>query len=425
MVINQDHYDDYGGWTGLRLSKTGFFHVEEADGVWWLVDPDGYVFISKGVNHVDYRGDFCPALGYSPYQRSVAEKYGSAEKWAQVTVKRLKEWGFNTIGSWSSPELFGRMPYTLILDIAAGFGFSWLTGKTPDIFSKEFELYAEKRAEELCRPRREDWGLVGYFTDNELRWGPDWRSSNHLLDDFMMLPPDSPGKRVAVDTLEEAFEGSIALLNRVLGTHFDGFDRLLGYAGKLPDHPLIAEARSRFLRKYSKRYFSVCHDAIRRADPNHLILGCRFAAAPPSEVLEAIRDYTDVVSINNYSLTAPTGMLRSVYEATEKPIMVTEFSFKAMDSGLPNTKGAGVPLKTQIERAEHCKRYVNTIISLPFVLGYHWFQYMDQPKDGRFDGENSNFGLVKIDDEPYELLVETFRQINTDAEKAHLQSSDS
>jgi len=419
-VKRLNHYDCYGGWRGLKGSETGFFHVEEMDGVWWLVDPDGYVFISKGVNHVDHRGDFCPALGYSPYERNVTAKYGGVEAWVDVTVKRLKEWGFNTVGSWSSPELFGRMPYTLILDILASFGFSWLTGKVPDIFSEEFEQHARKRAIEFCSQRKKDPYLIGYFTDNELRWGPDWRSPNHLLDDFMKLPAGSPGKRIAVDTVKEVFGNDVALLDEVLGADFDSFDRLLDYTGKLPDHPLIAEARSRFLRRYAERYFSVCYDAVKRADPNHMILGCRFAVAPPREVLKTVRDYVDVVSINNYSLTAPTGMLRHVYEVTGKPMMVTEFSFKAMDSGLPNTKGAGTPLKTQRERAEHCKRYVDTLLTLPFILGYHWFQYMDQPKEGRFDGENSNFGLVKIDDEPYRLLVETFKQINFNAEKTHL-----
>ncbi|RLI24321.1 beta-agarase, partial [Candidatus Bathyarchaeota archaeon] len=221
----------------------------------------------------------------------------------------------------------------------------------------------------------------------------------------------------------EVFTDDVALLDEVLGTGFDSFDRLLDYTGKLPDHLLIAEARSRFLSRYAERYFSVCHDAVKRADPNHMILGCRFAVAPPREVLETVKDYVDVVSINNYSLTAPTGILRHVYEVTGKPMMVTEFSFKAMDSGLPNTKGAGIPLKTQRERAEHCKRYIDTLLTLPFILGYHWFQYMDQPKEGRFDGENSNFGLVKIDDEPYRLLVETFKQINFNAEKTHLSKT--
>src|SRR4029079_6870822 len=39
------------------------------------------------------------------------------------------------------------------------------------------------------------------------------------------------------------------------------------------------------------------------------------------------------------------------------------------------------------------------------VIGVHWFQYADEPRGGRDDGEDYNFGLVDIDDRPYELLT--------------------
>jgi hypothetical protein len=38
---------------------------------------------------------------------------------------------------------------------------------------------------------------------------------------------------------------------------------------------------------------------------------------------------------------------------------------------------------------------------------------------GRFDGENSNFGLVKIDDEPWELFTQAFALVNSRAEEVH------
>ena len=67
--------DPYGGWTGLRFEATGFFQIAQRDGIWWLVTPEGNAFLSKGVNNVNFRSDDAPALGYSPYQRAVQEKY--------------------------------------------------------------------------------------------------------------------------------------------------------------------------------------------------------------------------------------------------------------------------------------------------------------------------------------------------------------
>ena len=56
------------------------------------------------MNPVNYVGDYVPSLSYSPYNRFVRQKFGSADAWANATVKRLHERGFNTIGSWSSEE---------------------------------------------------------------------------------------------------------------------------------------------------------------------------------------------------------------------------------------------------------------------------------------------------------------------------------
>ena len=418
-----DRYNVFGGYRGLcEFEKRGFFYVAERGGRWWLVDPLGCAFLSKGVNHVDPRGDWSPALGYSPYERAVRDRYGSFEVWVEETVVRLRSWGFNTVGSWSYEGLFDQMPYTVILDVVASFGFDWVSGRVPDVFSPEFEEHAERVAAEKCAPRAKDPLLIGYFLDNELRWGPDWRSPTHLLDDFVKLEAGSPGKRAAAQALLDAFGGDLGKLGSALGVQLRSLDDLLAYKGDLPVGGGFDEARRVFLKRFAERYFSVATRAVRRNDPNHLILGVRFAGVPPREVLEAIAEYVDVVTINIYTWRPhepPVEALRSVHQVTGKPVMVTEFSYKAMDSGLPNTKGAGEPVQTQRERAYLAARYALAVAELPFAVGYHWFQYMDQPAQGRFDGENSNFGLVKLDDEPWELLTRAFTLVNSRAEEVH------
>ena len=99
--------------------------------------------------------------------------------------------------------------------------------------------------------------------------------------------------------------------------------------------------------------------------------------------------------------------------------MITEFSFKAMDSELPNTKGAGQPVPTQKDRADHFERFVRALMRLPYCVGYHWFQWSDQPAQGRFDGENSNYGLVKETDEAWELLTQRMKEVNGHIETIH------
>ena len=104
--------------------------------------------------------------------------------------------------------------------------------------------------------------------------------------------------------------------------------------------------------------------------------------------------------------------------------MVTEFSFKAMDSGLPNTKGAARPVATQEDRANGFAGYVQALAALASCVGFHWFEYRDEPKEGRrLDGENSNYGVVRIDFTPWEVLTRRMQQVNAGIEALHANAS--
>lgn len=423
-VAGAQKFCKYGGWTAMKAKATGFFRTEQIDGVWWFVDPDGHLFVSKGVNHVSFHGDHCPALGYSPYHRNVLAKYGSEEKWAEATVQRLKAWGFNTIGAWSSASLFRLMPYTLILNMGARAGADWLRGTFPDVFDPKFHQILDNIAAKECAPRKSDRLLVGYFTDNELRWGPDWRSTRHLLDDYLLLlPPDAPGKKALIDFFRKRYS-VIEAFNTAWGLNLGSWDEL-GKLKELPPAPSGEVEKRRltdrldFLRIIACEYFRACRDAIRRHDPNHLILGVRFAGYAPRPVVEAMGEFVDVVSFNWYGFEPPTKILEELNRITGKPVMITEFSFKAMDSGLPNTRGAGQPVATQKDRADNFERFVTALMKLPYCAGYHWFQWSDQPAQGRFDGENSNYGLVKESDEPWELLTQRMTKVNGQVERIH------
>ncbi len=408
----------------MKRKSSGFFRTERVDGIWWLVDPDGHLFLSKGVNHVSFNGDHCPALGYSPYRRNVEAKYGNEEKWAESTVQRLQQWGFNTIGAWSSPSLFRYMPYTVILNMGAQAGANWLKGTFPDVFDPKFREVLDRVASRDCAPRRNDPLLVGYFLDNELRWGPDWRSPRHLLDDYLLLlPPDAPGKQALLQFFQKRYS-TIEAFNQAWGLAVPDW-AALSKINQLPPapNPTIEQRRLNdrleFLRLIAREYFRHCQKAVRSADPNHLIIGVRFAGYAPRPVVEAMAPFVDIVSFNGYSFEPPVKLLDELHQITGKPILFTEFSFKAMDSGLPNTRGAGQPVSTQKDRADLFERFVTALMQLPYCVGYHWFQYNDQPAQGRFDGENSNYGLVKENDEPWELLTQRMTEVNAKVELIH------
>ena len=87
-------------------------------------------------------------------------------------------------------------------------------------------------------------------------------------------------------------------------------------------------------------------------------------------MIVAVGLYFDMISLHSYAATAPIDPLQRITRLTGKPTMVTEFSFKAMDSGLPNTKGGGKPVATQSDRANGFTHYVEALAAVPGVVGY-------------------------------------------------------
>jgi len=64
----------------------------------------------------------------------------------------------------------------------------------------------ERRAAELCPGLAEDPWLIGYYTDNEIRWVPDIRSNDSVLEAFLKKDPESPGYKKAVASIWTAEE---------------------------------------------------------------------------------------------------------------------------------------------------------------------------------------------------------------------------
>ncbi|HEV2445924.1 MAG TPA: hypothetical protein VGS58_08385 [Candidatus Sulfopaludibacter sp.] len=377
-------YDQYGGWLKLAGVKTGYFHTQQFDGRWWLVTPDGHAFFSKGVDNVNYH----PEAASSP------KPPADTGAWAAAAVRQLRGWNFNTAGAWSVSELYGKgIVYAPVINMAASVQRDlWLKGGVVDYFSREFRDAAERVAQRMCAPHAKDPWLLGYFTDNELRWGKDWRSADSLLESYLKMTEISPGRQKAWEFL------------KTRGHTTDG---------------ITDEDKSEFVGLVADEYARATSEAIRRADPNHLVLGCRFAGYPGDTAMRAAGRYFDVISFHSYSATAPTERLQQIHRLTGKPTMITEFSFKAMDSGLPNTKGAAKPVATQQDRADGFARYVEALAGLASCVGFHWFEYRDEPKEGRFDGENSNYGLVKIDFTPWEVMTTRMTRVNAEMETRH------
>jgi hypothetical protein len=66
-----------------------------------------------------------------------------------------------------------------------------------------------------------------------------------------------------------------------------------------------------------------------------------------------------------------------------------------------------------VERAKATEIFARTVLSFPYIIGYDYFMFVDQPPEGisKVFPENSNYGIVNNDDEPYPLMVKLFTDI--------------
>ncbi len=438
----------WGGIADDCFRGSGFFRVDQHDGVFWLVDPDGGRFLSKGVNTVRYDQDHVGNTGRVPYADTCRKKYGSQHIWRAAAADRLASWNFNTLGCWSD-ELVANAGSSLLAiaptnELGASFKLHRRDQIFPDVFDPAFSAHLRERANNHCTKRCNEVGLLGTFIDNELYWSPDWRGADELLTLFLNLPSHRPGRVAAIARLQEHYRDFLEF-NAIWQTPARSWEEF-GTIGHVeppffrmppggPNDALETKANlanparaafsadcDAFLAVVADQYFEVCVSAIKAADPNHLVIGSRFGYQPQSSVIAAAGRYLDVISFNCYDFDACR--LIDAYAATGKPCLISEFSFRGDDSGLPNSRGAGPRVESQTERAQCFERYVTAALRKPAVVGYHWFEHADQPAEGRFDGEDSNYGTVTIEDNAYAELTETMTRVNAAAEQIHAKAAD-
>lgn len=415
--IEEDQFDSYGGWRGLKGEETGWFHTEKINGRWWIVTPEGNVFWSVGVYCVRFGGLPEPGTGRRVYRETALKKYGSQKEWARVTKIQLKEWGFNTIGDWSSPSIYESpgLAYVIGIDlprkapsvIPKG---SW--GYFPDVFSEEFRKSVEEAMAKKFKAQpylREDPWLLGYFLADEPAWYGSKQKRGALVDDFISLPPESPGKIAWVRFLEERYS-DIQELNKSWGTDLNSFSELLKVK-KIKDNDAVKKTKLDFLKLIARKFSRILYESLRRYDKNHMVLGTRPSRRYP-EVIQAIGKYSDIFFMSAYNLNRGytiepdfSRIIEGVYERTGKPLMLGVL-ISAQDAGLPYGM-----VRTQQDRGISYWRYLQKVASNPLIVGLHWFQYFDPPLRC-YDPRAANWGLVNQKDEPYMEAVSLISQAN-------------
>ncbi|MCX7819602.1 MAG: hypothetical protein N2652_10435 [Kiritimatiellae bacterium] len=385
----------WGGRADRVIAPPGRFRVLRDGRRWIFADPDGCEWFSIGICSV--------STGRSPRsQEALRQRFGSIERWAEEVTDLLWRHGFNTLACWSDwsrlRQVRRPMPYTTQLNLMGSFGRryhgAWqvsghlaYSNNCIPVFDPRFAEFARMLAAEILAPIRDDPLCVGHFSDNELPFPED------ALERHLALPAGTAGREEAVRWLRARRPNSPA------------------------EQPTTAD-RAAFLEHLAETYFRLCAEAIRAAAPRHLYLGARFHGADlrRPELFRAAGRHVDVISVNWYGVWTPeAARIAEWATAAQRPVMITEWYAKGMDSGLDNVSGAGWTVKTQRDRGLFYQNFTLALLRSPDCVGWHWFKYMDNdPADTRADPSNrdSNKGIVSATYQPWTELLVRMRALN-------------
>ena len=404
FVISKDPAQSaYGGWKVARSAASGYFRVEKKADRWWIIDPEGYPFIHRGV--AVFRA------GNSPGQKmAMQEKYGTPENWIKQESQFLLSNGFNGTGAWSNVDLMREqaspLVYTVIVNPMGNYKGNHLKkfgGKYPMagwqgyrydlvmVFDPEFDAYVESSISVIAKYAT-DKRLLGYFTDNELPW------KNDALDRHLKYLEKNEAGYLAAKKWLDARKGKNASL-----VDINDEDRLA------------------FTGFYFETYISKVAAAVRKYDPNHMYLGCRFNQESEElsnpAIFKVAGKYMDIVSINHYRKWEPVQSIMANWTNwSGKPFLITEWYTKGEDSHLPNKTGAGWNVPTQEDRGYFYQNFTIELLKSKACVGWHWFTYQDNdPLDMTTDASNrdSNKGIVNSRFEPYGPLLDNMKSLNT------------
>jgi hypothetical protein len=411
----EQKYDVYGGLMddSMRQEATGFFYTKRIGDRYWIIDPLGYPCYIRSIANVRIN-----YLSSPNHKEAALELYGASEKWGIAATRRLKDdWGFNATTELTNDTrgVVGGLIYQEGINFVSTYGdrigtnvsdggsTDFAGNNTMNVFDPAFVEWCDNEAKTLVEKKNDEW-LLGRTIGNELPMDQE------MLYNYLRLSPADP-----------LFHYSYAC----------AWTWLINMTGK--EYPTEEDVTKEMLDIFAgfvyDRYYSIATAAVRKYDPNHMILGTRMLpdVVNMSWVLRFAGLHLDCLTINWYRRwNIPVEDLKFVSDNSGLPLIVSEFYTKAMDSGLDNTSGAGWVVKTQQDRGDFYQCYTLRLLECKNFVGWQWFQYIDNDpspeviytvKNGEkvWKDESSvdaNKGIVDNSHRPYDELVEAMTEIN-------------
>jgi hypothetical protein len=180
-------------------------------------------------------------------------------------LDQLDSWGFNTIGNWSSSDLFDahRVPYAVSVDYNNSCLAKFFSAgqQTTDVFDARFPARMAVGISNAVASRKNDPWCLGYFVENELPWA-GWGSGpteQYALPIGVLASTNALPAKAEFARLLQSRYSSVSRLNAAWNTSLASWNDISNHAVTLPSALTAAYVADLggFLTDFAGRYFTI------------------------------------------------------------------------------------------------------------------------------------------------------------------------
>ncbi len=375
------------------FTPTGKWRLEEANGTWWFVKPNGDAFYSLGLE--------------APY----VDVPTTLE-----VFNMIEGLSFNTLGGWTDIYQVGPVndqrsePFPALVPLESGSltgfdrvvsakGEAYNLHTMPDPFDSRYKVALKTKISKIkSRTEGRDW-FIGYFADNEV-----------VLTDLHRAVYSTNCAEAFKTWLTARYNNSISSLNAAWGKSYASFTALMtAKPDPIKKSGTMYDDFMAFKRVIVQKYVDESKSAFMEVYNNNppLIFSNRFTIdlSEVYDVLDIFAAAYDGIAINCYPGGTEVGLpqwmkgaIQKAYTIAQKPIIIGEWSVPALDSGLYNNFNNldfSYPecVDTQTERARQAAYITAEFYNEPFMVGTHWYKWHDIDDSYR----RANRGVYKSD----------------------------
>ena len=374
--VNLSETDRYGGVRSIKSEATGFFRVEEINGRWLFITPEGHGYLPLGANHV---GKY---LDQQAEQMGLLDRVGGERQQAAAFLaKAMRDLGLNAGEAYGpiADELKTEFPWVANVRFPGPSKFAF------DVFDPKFQKKLHQTLVKQCDALQDDPMILGIACADLPVW------DKRRVRFFEKLPADAPGAKELARFREQ---------------------------GKSDD---------KFLVHVADTLYAQLRNACKSGAPNHLFYGERFRLrGAPDEVIAAAGRYVDVFCTQALILSPqrpPEWQLfqQDGYDHEQrltggKPMLVIDWA-APFSLGEPMQTERGL-LKSQQRAAEEAAEWLRRAMARPYMVGVFKCQLIGlHGNDAQFDGK-SRRTYLKDDGSEWESRTAITRKSHSEVLKA-------